>query len=468
MLREKTKIFRIFAVIFDLSLVMAAFLLVLTAFQSIDLKIFTLNHLSLMLFSGIVWCFFLYQAGAYKSFRTSSFTDSIYIVLKSAFFGLLALSAFFYFLKPASIENNILAMFFIVAALFLCLGRIILVLFFKYVRRQGFNYRTILLVGFNNRTKKFINIIQQNPDWGFKIIGIVDFEKTKLNQEVSGIKVIGLTTDFADILHNNVVDQVIIIVPRLLIEKAADLVAFCETEGIDVSLAADFFDLKFARSIHTEIEGFPLLNFETTSNKFCQLMFKRFFDIIVSTIGLIALLPFFIIIGILIKSTSRGPVFFKQIRSGLNGRIFFVYKFRSMVEGAESKLKELTEHNEMQGPVFKMKNDPRLTPIGKFLRQSSIDELPQLWNVLMGNMSLVGPRPPLPTEVGKYDNWQRRRLSMRPGITCFWQVKGRNKITDFNEWMRLDLEYIDNWSLFLDLKILLMTVSVVLFGIGAK
>jgi lipopolysaccharide/colanic/teichoic acid biosynthesis glycosyltransferase len=181
---------------------------------------------------------------------------------------------------------------------------------------------------------------------------------------------------------------------------------------------------------------------------------------------MIALSPLFLLTAILIRATSKGPVFYIQKRMGLNGRKFVLYKFRSMYKGSHLKLSELSHKNEMKGPIFKIKNDPRITPIGRILRKFSIDELPQLFNVFAGQMSLVGPRPPLPSEVKKYELWQRRRLSMRPGLTCLWQISGRNRI-GFDDWMKLDLEYIDNWSLWLDFKILCKTVPVVLFGVGA-
>jgi exopolysaccharide biosynthesis polyprenyl glycosylphosphotransferase len=226
--------------------------------------------------------------------------------------------------------------------------------------------------------------------------------------------------------------------------------------------------LKFSRAKQTDLFGFPLMTFESTSLKLGQLFFKRLFDFIVAGIGFILLTPFLFIVAILIKRTSVGPVFFKQLRCGMYGRKFVFYKFRTMIADAESKLKDISQYNEMNGPVFKMKNDPRITKVGKWLRKFSIDELPQLWNVIKGDMSLVGPRPPIPYEVEKYDIWQRRRLSMRPGITCLWQASGRSEIADFDEWMKLDLEYIDNWSLGLDFKILFKTIPMVLLGIGAK
>jgi exopolysaccharide biosynthesis polyprenyl glycosylphosphotransferase len=211
-----------------------------------------------------------------------------------------------------------------------------------------------------------------------------------------------------------------------------------------------------------------LLTFESTTAKLEHLFIKRLFDFVGSGIGLVILSPLFLVVSVLIKATSAGPVFFKQERCTLYGRKFIFYKFRTMIADAESRLKDILKYNEMNGPVFKMTNDPRVTVIGKWLRKFSIDELPQLWNVLKGDMSLVGPRPPLPEEVKQYDIWQRRKLSMRPGITCLWQTSGRSRIADFRDWIKLDLEYIDKWSLGLDFKILFKTIPVVLFGIGAK
>jgi exopolysaccharide biosynthesis polyprenyl glycosylphosphotransferase len=194
---------------------------------------------------------------------------------------------------------------------------------------------------------------------------------------------------------------------------------------------------------------------------------KRAMDVVFSILLLMASLPLMILVGLLVKLTSKGPIIYSQVRCGLYGRKFVLYKFRSMQEGAQDVLWEIKHLNEMDGPVFKMRLDPRVTVLGRFLRKYSIDEWPQFWNVLKGDMSLVGPRAPLPEEVLEYTRWQRRRLSVKPGITCLWQVSGRNEI-DFHEWMKLDLHYIDNWSLLLDLKILLRTFPVVLFGKGAR
>jgi exopolysaccharide biosynthesis polyprenyl glycosylphosphotransferase len=324
-----------------------------------------------------------------------------------------------------------------------------------------------LIIGTGKRTQRFIDLINYN-DHERKIIGLIDDDHTKLGENVSGYKVIGALKDLPDILHSNVVDEVVFIVPRSWLGKIEQVIHSCETEGVRISVAVDFFEPKFSRATQRDVGGLPLLTFESAPTKKFPLAIKRLMDILVSAAALIILIPVLAIVAVLIKSTSKGPLFFKQQRCGLNGRRFMLYKFRTMVHDAESRLVELKAHNEMVGPAFKMNNDPRVTKIGKYLRKFSLDELPQLWNVLRGEMSLVGPRPPLPSEVNEYDSWHRRRLSMRPGLTCLWQVSGRNKITNFDQWMRLDLQYIDNWSTWLDLTILFRTVPVVLFGIGAK
>jgi exopolysaccharide biosynthesis polyprenyl glycosylphosphotransferase len=230
----------------------------------------------------------------------------------------------------------------------------------------------------------------------------------------------------------------------------------------------DFFKMDFSIAQESNMFGLPLLTFERTHYQLGHLLIKRIIDIVGSLIALIILLPFLGIIAIVVKSTSPGGALFKQQRCSLNGRVFTLYKFRTMVSDAEAQLETLRSYNLMEGPTFKMENDPRVTRVGWFLRKFSLDELPQFWNVLKGEISLVGPRPPLPQEVKQYDQWQRRRLSMRPGITCLWQISGRNNIKDFNEWANLDLEYIDHWSLWLDFVILIKTIPVVLFTRGLK
>ena len=243
----------------------------------------------------------------------------------------------------------------------------------------------------------------------------------------------------------------------------------CELEGVEVWLVADFFSTQISRMSFDEFLGRPVMVFRTAPEASWQSVAKSALDFFGSLCLLLFSSPLFLVIPPLIKLTSKGPVFFRQQRSGLNGRPFTMFKFRTMCTDAEQRKHEFEALNEMSGPVFKIAKDPRITPIGRFLRKFSLDEFPQLYNVLRGDMSLVGPRPLPEYEVKRFDDCaHRRRLSVKPGLTCLWQVSGRNEVKSFEDWVRLDLQYIDNWSFWLDVKILLRTIPVVLLGTGAK
>jgi exopolysaccharide biosynthesis polyprenyl glycosylphosphotransferase len=243
----------------------------------------------------------------------------------------------------------------------------------------------------------------------------------------------------------------------------------CEREGVEAWLVADFFRTQISRASFDNFYGRPVMVFRSAPDSSWQSVAKSMMDFAGALAGLVMLSLPLLVIALAIKFTSPGPVFFRQKRSGLNGRPFTIYKFRTMVVDAEQRQKELAAKNEMTGPVFKVTNDPRVTSVGKFLRKYSLDEFPQLFNILFGEMSLVGPRPLPVDEVKRFDDFSdRSRLSVKPGLTCLWQISGRNNVTDFKEWVRLDLEYIDHWSIWLDLKILLQTIPVVLAGTGAK
>jgi exopolysaccharide biosynthesis polyprenyl glycosylphosphotransferase len=272
-----------------------------------------------------------------------------------------------------------------------------------------------------------------------------------------------------NLLHDHSVFGVILSAKHTNFEQVEYVIRACELEGIEVWLIADFFSTQISRTSLDELVGRPLLIFRTTPEASWHNLAKQLLDFFGALLLLVFLSPLFLAIAIAIKFASPGPVFFQQKRSGLNGSPFTLYKFRTMVTNAEQFKQELEAMNEMSGPVFKITNDPRVTPIGKFLRKYSLDELPQLFNVLRLEMSLVGPRP-LPVDgVKRFDNLaHRRRLSVKPGLTCLWQISGRNQITDFKDWVRLDLEYIDHWTFWLDLKILVLTIPVVVRGTGAK
>ena len=281
----------------------------------------------------------------------------------------------------------------------------------------------------------------------------------------AGFAAPGTLDDFSAVLHANVVDAVILIPDGISVSQIGAWIRQCETEGIEAWLLPDFLRTSIAEASLDELAGEPMLLFSTTAKSSWALLFKRALDIVLAALALLVLAPALIGIGIAIRATSPGPALFTQRRSTLRGRTFKMLKFRTMVQNAEEIRGDLEHRNEVSGPVFKMKDYPRITPVGRWLRRYSLDELPQLWNVLKGDMSIVGPRPPIPAEVEKYEPWQRRRLSMRSGCTCLWQIGGRNQL-GFDEWMRLDLKYIDTWSLGLDFRIMFQTIGTIFRGTG--
>ncbi|HSA01223.1 MAG TPA: sugar transferase, partial [Candidatus Paceibacterota bacterium] len=273
----------------------------------------------------------------------------------------------------------------------------------------------------------------------------------------------------ADLLHEHSANAVVLNAKNTLFGQIERAIEMCELEGVEVWLLADFFKTQVFRTSLDDFNDRPILVFRSTPEESWQGLAKLVLDFLGALVLLAVTSPLLLAVTIVIRLTSPGPVLFRQERSGLNGRPFTMLKFRSMVNNAEQRKHEFESLNEMSGPVFKLSNDPRITPIGRWLRRYSIDELPQLINVVKGEMSLVGPRPLPVDEVQRFDDLShRRRLSVKPGITCLWQVSGRNNVTDFKDWVRLDLEYIDNWSLWLDLRILARTIPAVFSGTGAK
>ncbi len=321
---------------------------------------------------------------------------------------------------------------------------------------QSQSKRRFVLVGTAREITRMRTELKQHSDASVEVMAEFDLIETPVQQIVN-------------LLHDHSVFGVILSAKHTNFEQVEYVIRACELEGIEVWLVADFFSTQISRTSFDELLGRPLLVFRTTPEASWQSLAKQLLDLLGSLFWLVVLSPVFLAIAAAIKISSPGPVFFRQKRSGINGSPFTIYKFRTMNTNAEQFQHELAAMNEMSGPVFKVTNDPRITPVGKFLRKYSLDELPQLFNVLRGEMSLVGPRPLPVDEVRRFDNLaHRRRLSVKPGLTCLWQISGRNKITDFKDWVRLDLQYIDKWSIWLDLQILILTVPVVLRGTGAK
>ncbi|NOY52986.1 MAG: sugar transferase [Deltaproteobacteria bacterium] len=404
--------------------------------------------------------------GAYESARLKSFG----MVMSGYLSGILAMLIFLVLMHDVFVQlriSRLLSVLFLgFTALLIAIKEQVLFFAMHHFRGMGFNFRNVLIVGSGPRAMEVVDALKEHPEWGLRLVGFVDPDPNRVGKEYGGHVVVGSVDDLPQTLDENVVDEVIIAMPRSWFQLVEKVLRTCETSGIRAHLRFDLFNPKIAKPVFHDLFGFHLLSFETTSMHDIQLLVKRGFDVGASLILILLFAPLMIAVALLVKLTSPGPVFFKQERMGLNGRRFMMYKFRSMYVDAEERLTELEDQNEMTGPVFKISDDPRVTPVGRFIRKFSIDELPQLFNVFKGEMSLVGPRPPVYREVVEYQRWQRRRLSMRPGITCIWQVSGRNDI-DFEEWMELDLEYIDNWSFWLDLKLLFKTIPAVLAGKGA-
>ncbi len=298
-----------------------------------------------------------------------------------------------------------------------------------------------------------------------KLIGTLSLSQERLPDDKQQC-VFAADTPFAEILHSHSIEEVIFAPDMDCLQRTSVLLRKCQEEGVPSRVVLPFFERSVAATRTEVIAGKPVIAVVPALRKKWQLFIKRALDILGAGIGLLLLFPFLLIIAVLIKSTSRGAIFYRWLVAGQYNRPIVSYKFRTMVENADALKEELLRDNEMGGVVFKMKDDPRITALGKLLRKYSIDELPQLWSVLTGDLSLVGPRPPLQTEVASFADWHRRKLSVKPGLTCFWQINGRNRIKDFDHWVKLDLEYIDNWSLWLDIKILFKTIPAVLRGSG--
>jgi len=415
------------------------------------------------------WQFIFSAFGVYHSRRLTSRVRESLDVLKASTFGTLSLYLAAFLFNMSMITPMFLLILWAASSSICILSRFVLRRMLEWNRIRGRNLRFMLIVGTNARAVRFAKKVESKPELGYHLIGFVE-NHWEMNNEFreNGYSIVSDFDGFAAFIRENVVDEVMICLPvKSFYDQISTVAKGCEEQGIIVRYLSDMLNLKLAHSRTDNLEGEVVVSHYTGSMGGWQLPIKRFIDITISSFLLILLALLFVFVAVLIKITSPGPVFFIQERVGLNKRRFWLYKFRTMVADAEENQAELKEFNEVSGPVFKIKDDPRITTIGNFLRTTSIDELPQLINVLKGDMSLVGPRPlPVRDYNGFDQDWHRRRFSVRPGITCLWQVDGRSDIP-FDKWMQLDMEYIDSWSLWLDVKILTKTIPTVLRGSGA-
>jgi len=476
MLKEQANLFRILSRIFDFVIIILSVGLAVQSERlyhqkGIDLFDFRSFHPYLVPAVILIWEFlfkrfekgFLFRRHSYFSFLKSTFLISI-----TGFLVLISIS----FLAKQFLFHRLTIIFFAVISFVLLLAkRWGLKYYLERIRRKGRNARYIVVVGSKQRAKQLVEEFNHNREYGYIVQSILDPEPGRIGKEIGDFKVKSFS-EFDKIISNSPVDEVFFAMPPGDIPNFYDKVNLLNMIGINfhVMVNLDVFTNKI-RNLYIEPfvddwYGLPVISFHPTDKKLVRLLMKTYVETIFSFILLVIFSPLLLVISFWIKLDSKGPVLFGQTRIGYHGRRFELYKFRTMHQDAEGRLEELTHLNEQSGPAFKMENDPRITRAGKFLRRFSLDECPQWLNVLIGDMNLVGPRPPLPSEVIKYKPEWRSRLNMKPGITGLWQVSGRNELREFEDWVKLDLKYIDDWSLWMDIKIIFKTIPVMLFGTG--
>ncbi len=403
----------------------------------------------------VLWLHGLYRPRARWTIRSEGLAIARSVVVMA----MVTLSLLFVFRLP-DVSRSFLVLFFPAQWLLTIASRLLMRWTFERLRARGYNLRFVLIVGTGARAQAFAAQLEDHRELGLNIRGFVDDDPRDLPR---GWKYLGPLENIETYLYDDVIDEVAICLPFTEMERINAIAHLCEEVGKIVRLPVDMLDRAFAAGRIEDLDGTPVYSLVSGPDRVAAFVVKRAIDVVVSATATVVLSPILLGIAIVVRMREGSPILFRQERVGLHGRRFEVVKFRTMTLDAEARLPELRDQSEVAGAAFKLTNDPRVTPTGRWLRRTSLDELPQLWNVLRGEMSLVGPRPALPREVEGYDLWHRRRLSMKPGITGLWQVSARRS-PDFNQWAELDLKYIDRWSLWLDFKILARTVPAAFEG----
>ena len=426
------------------------------------------DHALLLPLLLAVLVFFLSYFEAYKSPRHATRAGMTWSVFRAVALTIGVLLTLLFFLQVDYVSRLVIVGFAALAFVLLLLIRMGAYTYFLHAFTSGRHSWRVMIIGTGERAREMARTLREQADWGVKIACFLDPDPARVGGQVDGVPILGTVNNVSVFLKNHVVDEVIIAIPRSLLDDVHPIVDACEEEGIKLQFMADLFDVDGARFGLSHLGAIPLLSIEPVALDEGKLAAKRMFDLTLTLLSMPVVLPIMAVAAVAIKLDSPGPVFFVQQRVGLRKHPFPMFKFRSMHPDAEERLKEIEHLNEAEGPIFKIRDDPRITRVGHFLRKTSIDELPQLFNVLRGEMSLVGPRPMSIRDVDLFDRGiQRKRFSVKPGITCLWQISGRSDLP-FDKWLELDLEYIRRWSLWLDLKILLKTVPAVLRGQGAS
>ena len=423
-------------------------------------------YLPFELFFSFVVPLFIAAEGGYRNWRGRSLINHLYHITNAVAKALVIALALAFVLRPRVYSRLLLLEAGVGMVLLLTLARIVAQRLLTSMRRRGIGVTRVVIVGAGEVGRRVIRTIVARPDLGYQIVGYVDDNPKKGQGEIGRIKGLGAVDDLAQVIDREQVDEVLITLPWTHHRRILSVLRECERRNVTARLVPDLFQLSLSRVEVSDLGGVPLISVQEIAFGRGAILFKRAVDIIGSLLGLVLGAPLFALIALAIRLDTPGPIIFRQERVGLGGQRFFIYKFRSMRVGAEREKEKLRALNEADGPLFKIRNDPRLTRVGAFLRRTSLDELPQLINVLRGDMSLVGPRPPTPDEVEQYLPWHLQRLAVPPGMTGLWQVSGRSELT-FDEMVLLDIYYIEHWSPWLDFAILLRTIPKVLMGEGA-
>jgi exopolysaccharide biosynthesis polyprenyl glycosylphosphotransferase len=424
------------------------------------------HYLPLLIAFLVIWAIVGYFSSFYRDLELSNPIQLILNIVSQLAIVLVVIYAGLYLFRRTDISRTYVLLIGVVDFVLLLLGRSMSYWGVSLMRERLRRYHYLLIVGCGPRAREMATLIEESRGMGLRLKGFVDTDVCDTpTDKLGGYDVFPLAS-VGGILQNHVVDEVIFAVNLQELARLEPVMQHCADLGIRTRVQLEFLPPAYSRIYLENFRDVQLLSLSSAPDSELRLFFKRVIDVVLSVASLVVFSPVLLTIAALIRITSPGPVLFRQTRCGLGGRRFMLYKFRSMINDAEQMRAELHQLNELDGPVFKISDDPRITPVGRGLRRFSLDELPQLWNVFRGDMSFVGPRPAVPEEVEQYEDWQRRRLRMRPGLTCTWVLEGRSHV-DFNRWMQLDLKYIDNWSLWLDAKIFLRTIPIVLSGRGA-
>jgi len=404
--------------------------------------------------------------GGYHNWRTRVWLDHVSKGITAVFASLIIAMALAYVFPPATYSRLLLLEWSILMIALISFDRSLVLLIQQRMRRRGYGVRRVVIVGAGEVGRRVMRTVVARPDLGYKILGYVDDNPDKGLGKIGRFQGLGSLDNLVNIIEEENVDEVIITLPWNYHRRILNVLRECARREVSARLVPDLFQMSLSRVEVSDLGGLPLIAIHEITFSNYELTLKRIIDLFVVVVGFLVGWPLLLIISLAIKLDSPGPVLFKQVRVGNDNGEFDIFKFRTMRQGAEEELDDLIDQNEADGPLFKIRDDPRITRMGHLLRQTSLDELPQLWNVFKGDMSLVGPRPPIPAEVEQYKSWHKQRLAVPGGITGLWQVSGRSELT-FDEMVLLDLYYIENWSPLLDLSILIRTIPKVLTRDGA-